>query len=559
MLEALSIRDIVIIDHLDLQLGSGITVLTGETGAGKSIMLDALGLALGGRGDGSLVRAGVRQGSVTAVFDLPSDHTVHQMLRDNDVSTEGELVVRRVQSADGRARAFINDQPVSVQLLRAVGGQLVEIHGQHDDRALIDPEAHLRLVDAFGVLGDDVTAVEKAWDAWRAAVAELSALEKAIEKARIDKDFLEHSVAELDVLDAKAGEEEELAGLRALMMHAEKFTEDLLEAEKALSGDRTVEGRLNAALRKLERTGEQAGGRLDAAIAAIDRALMEMGEARSAVAAAIADIEYEPKQLEVSEERLFALRAMARKHNVTCDRLPELAQHMHDQLAALDGDETELVALRKTADDTRLQYFEKADALSEKRIVAAAALDELVVAELPPLRLEKARFETRLEKLDEGAAGPRGCDRAEFTVSANPGTPLGPIMKFASGGELARFMLALKVVLATRGSAPSLIFDEIDTGVGGAVAEAIGQRLARLAKGLQVLAITHSPQVAARADAHLRISKQADSESADDRVVTRVQPLDDASRREEIARMLAGATVTDEARAAADRLIGSDI
>lgn len=558
MLAALSIRDIVIIDRLDLDLSAGITVLTGETGAGKSIMLDALGLALGGRGDGSLVRTGVKQGSVTAVFDISSDHAVHQMLRDNDVAGDGDLVVRRVQSADGRARAFINDQPVSVQLLKAIGARLVEIHGQHDDRALVEPEAHLRLVDAFGVLGADVAAVEEAWDTWQAAVKELAAHERAIEKARAERDFLEHSVSELDILDAKAGEEEELAGLRALMMHAEKFTDDLRQAEDALSGDGTAEGRLSAALRKLERAGEQAAGRLDGAISAIDRALMELGEARSAVAAAIADIEYDPKKLEESEERLFALRAMARKHNVACDQLPELTKRMHDQLAALAGGETELSALRKNAEDTRARYFEHANALSEKRIAAAATLDELVVAELPPLKLEKARFETRVERLDDDAAGPRGCDRAEFTVSANPGTPLGPIMKFASGGELARFMLALKVVLATRGSAPSLIFDEIDTGVGGAVAEAIGQRLARLAESLQVLAITHSPQVAARADAHLRIMKQTDSEATDERVVTRVQPLDDSTRREEIARMLAGATVTDEARAAADRLIGSE-
>ncbi len=558
MLAALSIRDIVLIDRLDLEIDNGLTVLTGETGAGKSIMLDALGLALGARGDGSLVRTDAKQGSVTAAFDLAPDHAVFQLLEENDVASEGDLIVRRTQSADGRARAFINDQPVSVQLLRAIGRQLVEIHGQHDDRALLDPETHLRLVDAFGGLTADAIDVEQAWRTWQDAVGNLEAHEQAIEKARSERDFLEHAAAELDTLDASAGEEEELATTRQLMMHAEKFAEDLELADQALAGDGTVESKLSAALRKLERAGEQAAGRLDAAMTAIDRVLVEIGEARSAVAAAIADFEYDPKKLEATEERLFALRAMARKHNVPCDKLPDLLKSFQDQLAALASDESDLAALREAAEAARSEYLSKANALSDKRAAAARSLDELVLAELPPLKLEKARFETRVDHLEEAAAGPRGCNRIEFTVSANPGTPLGPLMKFASGGELARFMLALKVVLAARGSAPSLIFDEIDTGVGGAVAEAIGQRLARLSDSLQVLAITHSPQVAARANAHVRIVKQADQGASEDRVVTRVEPLDESMRREEIARMLAGATVTDEARAAADRLIGSE-
>jgi DNA repair protein RecN (Recombination protein N) len=558
MLAALSIRNIVLIDRLDLEIDRGLTALTGETGAGKSIMLDALGLALGGRGDGSLVRTGADQGSVTAVFDIAGDHEVRGLLADNDLDGDGDLLIRRVQSADGRARAFINDQPVSVQLLRSIGGRLVEIHGQHDNRALLEADSHLGLVDAFAGLGGEVAALGEAWQAWQQAKAKLATHREAIDQARRDRDYLEHSVDELERLAPRAGEETELADLRQLMMNAEKFTEDLREAEGALAGDGTVEARLNAAMRKLGRAAERASGRLDAAVGAIDRALAEMAEARGAVAAAIADIEHDPKTLETTEERLFALRAMARKHSVPVDRLPELLAEMTARLAALASDETTLAALDADVAKAREGYCRKAATLSGQRVAAARTLDGKVMAELPPLKLEKARFETAVASLGEAGAGPRGWDRVEFMVSANPGTPLGPLRKIASGGELARFMLALKVVLAARGSAPTLIFDEIDTGVGGAVAEAIGVRLARLADGLQVLAVTHSPQVAARADIHMRISKEADGSAADDRVVTRVEALSKDTRREEIARMLAGARVTDEARAAADRLIGSE-
>jgi DNA repair protein RecN (Recombination protein N) len=484
---------------------------------------------------------------------------VFATLRDNGIDVDGgELLLRRVQFADGRSRAFINDQPVSVQLLRSIGGRLVEIHGQHDNRALLEADSHLGLVDAFAGLGGEVAALGGAWQAWRQAEEKLATHRDAIDQARRDRDYLEHSVAELERLAPRAGEETELADLRQLMMNAEKFTEDLREAEGALAGDGTVEARLNAAMRKLGRAAERAGGRLDAAVGAIDRALAEMAEARGAVAAAIADIEHDPKTLETTEERLFSLRAMARKHSVPVDRLPELLAEMTARLAALASDETTLAALEADVAKAREGYCRKAETLSGQRAAAAGTLDGKVMAELAPLKLEKARFETTVASLGEAGAGPRGWDRAEFMVSANPGTPLGPLRKIASGGELARFMLALKVVLAARGSAPTLIFDEIDTGVGGAVAEAIGVRLARLADGLQVLAVTHSPQVAARADIHMRISKEADGSAADDRVVTRVEALSKDTRREEIARMLAGARVTDEARAAADRLIGSE-
>ncbi len=559
MLVALSIRNIVLIDELDLTLGSGLTVMTGETGAGKSIMLDALGLALGARGDGSLVRTGATQGLVTAQFELVPDHEAIKKLNDNDIECDGDLLVRRVQSADGRTRAFVNDQPVSVQMLKSIAGSLVEIHGQHDDRALLDPDSHLSLIDAYGRLAAHVTTVESAFATWQAAEKALRQHQTMLDKALRERDYIEHAVAELAQAGPEEGEEESLSALRTLMMSAEKISEDLQEAEKALTGDGTTEARLNAALRKLERSGERAAGRLDSATAAMERVLVEMAEAKLAVAAAINDIEYDPRALEKAEERLFALRALARKHNVTVDGLVALRNTMEAQLTALDSDESTLRQLKMDAETARNAFLDRASALSEKRVKAAAQLDQRVMQELAPLKLEKAKFETLIERLDDTACGPKGFDRAEFRIAANPGMPAGPLMKVASGGELARFMLALKVVLAERGSAPSLIFDEIDTGVGGAVAEAIGVRLDRLSSSLQVLAVTHSPQVAARAFSHILISKGTGDSGADGLVFTRIQTLDDTTRREEIARMLSGATITDEARAAADKLIGSSV
>ncbi len=559
MLVALSIRNIVLIDQLDLTLGAGLTVLTGETGAGKSIMLDALGLALGARGDGSLVRTGAAQGQVTAQFELAPDHQAVRHLRENDIDCDGDLLVRRVQSADGRTRAFVNDQPVSVQMLKSIAGSLVEIHGQHDDRALLDPDSHLSLIDAFGKLGSQVSAVEAAYTTWQAAEKALRQHQAMLDRALREKDYIEHSVSELAQADPQEGEEESLSALRTLMMSAEKISEDLQEAEGALSGDGATEARLNAALRKLERSGQNAAGRLDAATDAMERVLVEMAEAKLAVAAAINDIEYDPGALEKAEERLFALRALARKHNVTVDGLVGLRNAMEAQLSALDSDETVLTTLKSAATAAREAFVARAGALSEKRVKAASQLDQRVMQELAPLKLEKAKFETLIERLDDNASGPKGFDRAEFRIAANPGMPAGPLMKVASGGELARFMLALKVVLAERGSAPSLIFDEIDTGVGGAVAEAIGVRLDRLSHTLQVLAVTHSPQVAARAFSHFLISKAAGDSKTDDLVFTRIETLDEETRREEIARMLSGATITDEARAAADKLIGTAV
>ncbi|MAM94204.1 DNA repair protein RecN [Parvibaculum sp.] len=560
MLAALSIRDIVLIDRLELSLDEGLCTLTGETGAGKSILLDSLGLAIGARADAGLVRQGAEQGSVTAVFDLTDSHPARALLDENGIEAEGDLILRRVQTKDGRSRAFVNDQAVSVGLLRQLGDMLVEIHGQHDERGLLDASGHRAILDAFGGLEPKVQQVRKLHAAAAAAREALAEHEAALAKAKAEQDYLTHVVGELDELAPEPGEETALAEERALMMHSEKIAGDLSEAEQALSGDGGLDARLNIALRRLSRVAEQAGGRLDAAIAALDRTLVEAAEARDQVALALRAMEFDPARLEHVETRLFALRAAARKHNVQVDSLAALAEKLRGQLQEIEGGEAKLGSLRKAADEAGAAYLTAAKALSDARIKAAAKLDKQVMKELVPLKLDKASFKTQVDVLPEDQlGGPEGIDRVSFLVSTNPGAPHGPLIKIASGGELSRFVLALKVALASRGSAPTLIFDEVDAGVGGAVAEAVGLRLAELAGEVQVLVVTHSPQVAARAQHHFRISKSASGETKakkDAPLATRVETLDAAARREEIARMLAGATVTDEARAAADRLIG---
>ncbi|HEX7110559.1 MAG TPA: DNA repair protein RecN [Aestuariivirga sp.] len=553
MLTALSIRDIVLIEKLDISLENGLTVLTGETGAGKSILLDALGLALGGRGDSSLVRHGATRGVVTAGFMLPKGHVALGVLEEQGIETEGELVIRRIQNADGPSRATINEQPVSVNLLRQIAGNLAEIHGQHADRALVDVANHRRLVDAYGDLDEQAANVGGLWQALSDLANELAEHRALMVRAEAERDYIEHAVEELRALDPQADEETNLASARQLMMHAEQYSAALSEAENVLSGD-GVEARLNAALRKLERRRETAGGRLDQTCAALDRVLIEMNEANRVLAEAQRSFSFNPAELEKSEERLFALRAAARKHKCTVDDLAKTRERFERELSALGDGGQHLEKLEAQHGAAQKAYDTAADALSAARKGVARKLDKAVLAELPPLKLEKARFETQIST-DASKPGPAGIDRVEFVVAANPGTPLSPLMKVASGGELARFMLALKVVLAAKGSAPTLIFDEIDTGVGGAVADAIGGRLARMAEGLQVLAVTHSPQVAARANEHMLISKM--EEVGSHRMVTRVQSLSDKSRREEVARMLSGAQVTDEARAQADRLLAA--
>jgi DNA repair protein RecN (Recombination protein N) len=550
MLVALAIRDIVLIERLDLDFERGMTVLTGETGAGKSILLDALSLALGGRGDSALVRHGAEQGDVTAVFDVGAAHPARRLLADSGIDTDGDVILRRVQSGDGRSRAFVNDQPVSVGLLRQLGAALVEIHGQHDDRAMVDPHVHRTLLDAFGGLEAEAGRVTLAHRERREAERAAAELRRRIDAARTEADYLRAAVEELTLLGAEPGEEEALADRRQALMRAEKVAGDIADAQEIVAGGGSPVPTLANLVRRLERKAGEAGPLFAETIAALDRALVALDEAATALDEAARTAEADPRLLEATEERLFALRAAARKHNVLVDDLPALAARMAATLAALDSGEEQLEALDRAATEARARYDKAAAALSARRQKAARGLEKAVMAELPALKLDRAEFMVAVES-DPHSASEFGIDTVGFMVRTNPGSRPGPLMKIASGGELARFLLALKVALADRGSAPTLVFDEIDTAVGGAVADAIGARLARLAGTVQVLAVTHAPQVAARAAGHLLVAKGQRGRAT----VTGVTRLDPPRRREEIARMLAGATVTDEARAAADRLI----
>lgn len=552
MLARLSIRDIVLIDRLDLDFAEGLSVLTGETGAGKSILLDALALALGARGDGALVRQGQPQGQVIAVFDVPRNHAARALAEAAGAETEGDLILRRQQMADGRSRAFINDCPVSMQVLRGIGQLLVEIHGQHADRALVDPASHRAIIDGFGAFELEAARLAELHATWRMAQKALEAQRERVAKAERDADYLRHAAAELATLAPEPNEEAELAEARQAMMQAEKRMADIQDGYALLTGDGAPGPVLVSALRRLERRREGGGEVLAAALASLEAALISIDEAQSGLDSLLRGSDFDAGALERIEERLFALRAAARKYQSRVDDLPDLAVKFADDVEALDHGAAQLLQLKAKSREAEAQLRAAAEALSAKRQAAALALDAAIAAELPPLKLERARFLTKLTR-DPAKLEASGIDHVEFHVATNPGSLPGPMMKIASGGELARFMLALKVVLADRGSAPTLVFDEIDTGVGGAVADAIGARLARLAEGVQVLAVTHAPQVAARAATHLCISKAVTGEG--DRVATRVAPLDSTARREEIARMLSGAAITDEARAAAARLL----
>lgn len=552
MLARLSIRDIVLIERLDIDFAKGLAVLTGETGAGKSILLDAFALALGGRGDAGLVRHGAEQGHVTAVFDVPKKHPASAILRDNGFDDTGEMILRRVQLSDGRTRAFLNDQAISVQTLKAIGSTLVEIHGQHDERALVDTATHRRLLDAFAGLEKDVTAVEGLWDGRRTAQTALDDHRAGMERAARDADYLRHAADELVKLAPQDGEETQLAERRTAMMQGEKISDDLRDALGAVGGPQSPVASLAAAVRRLERRASSAPKLVEDAVKAMDAALNSLAEAEQHLQTAIVAADFDPAELERIEERLFALRAAARKYSTPVDALATLAQKFKDDVALIDAGEGRLKDLEKAAREADAAFAAAAKKLSTLRGKAAEKLNKAVNAELAPLKLERAKFSTQIES-DAAAPGPQGFDRVEFWVQTNPGTKPGPLMKVASGGELSRFLLALKVVLSDRGSAPTLVFDEIDTGVGGAVADAIGARLARLAEKVQVMAVTHAPQVAARADQHLLISKDALDKGK--RVATRVNALAADHRREEIARMLAGAEITAEARAAAERLL----
>jgi DNA repair protein RecN (Recombination protein N) len=565
MLIGLGIRDVVLIDTLDLSVGPGLTALTGETGAGKSIILDALGLATGIRADAGLVRRGRTQAVATAVFAPPSDHAVWSYLEDKGVAFERDedLVLRRQVAADGRSRAFVNDQGVSVSVLRELGEMLIEVHGQHETVGLLDARTHRPLLDLYAGATGALAAVANAWSAWRGARDAAEALRNETLAALAEREDLAARLAELDRLDPKAGEETALAETRALLGAAEKTLADVAAAKDALAGDHLA-GRLSQAVRALERAREraiQAGAAVDSApvrlivqaAESVDRALVEAQEAVAAIDAAAGAFDFEPDRLEKTEERLFALRALARKLGAPVELLPDERVRIARLLNGIEDGELAQAEADARVAAARAVYAEAARALTVLRQAAAERIAEAINAELPALKLERAKLRVMVEPLPEDRAGPSGLDRVEFQVSTNPGAPFGPLGAIASGGELARFALALKAALAGRGAgpAPLMIFDEVDQGVGGAVADAVGQRLKRLAREGQVLVVTHSPQVAARAEAHWRVSKAG----AGDQIRTSVEVLADKLREEEIARMLAGAEITEAARAAARALM----
>ncbi len=561
MLRSLSIRDVVLIDRLDLTFQPGLSVLTGETGAGKSILLDALGLALGARGDSSLVRHGAERASVSAAFTLAPGHPLRRLFAEHgfdEVAETGALILRRVLGADGRGRAFLDDQPVSVAFLREVGGHLVEIQAQLESHGLLDASTHRGLLDAFAGLDDEVRGVGAGWRDWREAARARANAQSEIEAARSDENYLRHVVDELLALAPCSGEEEELAARRALMMTSEKLIGAMNAAAAELSYGYGVEASLRAALRHLERSADKAPGGteelLRPLIEALERAAGETAGAVAGLEVAASRLDLDPRRLEETEERLFALRAAARKHGCPVDELSGLRERLVAQLAAIEDETDWLARLERAEGEARADYVEAASGLSKVRRWAAKALDQAVAGELPPLRLEKTAFRTRVTELDETGWGERGIDRVCFEVAANPGTPLGPLARVASGGELVRLMLALKVVLKAAAPIPTLIFDEVDAGIGGAAAAAVGERLVRLAEEVQVLVVTHSPQVAARGAHHWRIFKRG----SEGEVRTGADELAADRRCEEIARMLAGKQVTDEARAAAGRLLAGD-
>lgn len=552
MLAQLSIRDIVLIERLDIEFSNGLSVLTGETGAGKSILLDSLALALGGRGEGGLVRNTVDEGSVTAVFEPHDGHPIHKILSQNGISADDGLILRRVQKKDGKTRAFINDAPVSVGLMKQIGSQLVEIHGQHDDRAMLDASTHRNLLDAHGGLEGQVALTGNAWRAWKEAESKLDALKAEVEEAQREADYLKSSSEELKLLAPETGEENKLADQRQKMMKVEQVATDLAEANETLSGNGSPVTTISNLARRLERKRQQAPELIDETLEHLDTALNALYAAQNSLETAFHETHFDPQELESSEERLFALRAAARKYNVAVENLPDLAVRMADNLAMLEDGEDRLSHLNTEVKKLKDEFFRLAVDLSQKREQAGEVLTQSVMKELPALKLELAKFIVHQEA-DEAYAGAHGIDALEFWVQTNPGSNPGAMRKVASGGELSRFMLALKVALADRGSAPTLVFDEIDSGVGGAVADAIGRRLARLSDAVQVLSVTHAPQVAAKASGHYLIAKSAVKGS--DRVATAVTPIVDDVRLEEVARMLSGATVTDEARAAAEKLM----
>ncbi len=545
MLRSLEIRDMLLIDRLDLAFQPGLNVLTGETGAGKSILLDCLGFVLGWRGRAELVRAGAAQGEVTAAFDLPEGHPARAVLEDAGLEAGDGLILRRINAADGRKTAWVNDRRTSGEVLRALSDALVELHGQHDDRGLLNPRGHRVLLDAFA--GADVGAVRSCWTAMASARTALAAAETKLSEMRAEEDYLRHAVGELDLLDPQPGEEAELDARRRLMQGAARIREDVARAYQAL-GPEGAEGMMADAARWLDGAAEKAEGALDEAIGALGRAITELGEAADGVERALDVLSFDPHELERVEERLFAIRGLARKHGVLADDLGGFAGNLRGRLQALDGGAANIKALRAAVEVAEAAYDAAAAVLSASRREAAGRLDTAIAAELAPLKMERAHFAT---VITSGQAGPEGCDQVEFTVATNPGAPAGPLNRIASGGELSRFLLALKVCLARGQGGQTLIFDEIDRGVGGATADAVGRRLERLAEGAQILVVTHSPQVAARGGHHWRVEKRIEGGMT----TSTVTALDNAARVDEVARMLSGENITEAAREAARVLL----
>ena len=548
MLRSLDIRDVLIIDRLSLELGPGLNVLTGETGAGKSILLDALGFVLGWRGRAELVRQGAAQGEVTAVFDLPPGHGARAVLDEAGIAAGDELILRRVNTADGRKTAFVNDRRVSGEVLRDLSEHLVELHGQQDDRGLLNPRGHRALLDDYGAL--DLAVLRSAWAAQRTARAALAEAEAGLARAAADEDYLRHAVTELDLLNPEPGEDAALDARRRLMQTAARIRADIARALAALS-DKGAEAAMRDAQRWLDGVADRAEGQLDAPLAALGRAQIELGEAQAGVEVALAALDFDQGELERVEERLFAIRALARKHGVAADDLGRFAQDLRRRLQAIDGGAAGMAKLQDTVRRSEAGFQAEAVRVTAARRTAALRLDVAMVAELGPLKMERAIFTTEIVA---GDPGPDGQDHVTFTVATNPGAPAGPLNRIASGGELSRFLLALKVCLTGGTPVQTVIFDEIDRGVGGATADAVGRRLQALAQGSQVLVVTHSPQVAAFGARHWRVEKHVIA----DATLSTVTELDPAARIEEIARMLAGDRVTEAARAAAQALLGAN-
>ncbi|MEO9900628.1 DNA repair protein RecN [Nisaea sp.] len=551
MLTGLTIRDVVLIDRLDLAFGPGLAVLTGETGAGKSILLDALGLALGARADSGLVRNGAKQAVVTASFDVPEGHGSSEILEEMGIEVDGPVILRRVVTADGRSRAFANDEPVNVATLKRLGETLVEIQGQFDQRGLMDPATHRDTLDEYGGHGPLQAAIRNAHRSWSDARAAHQRAREELERARTEEDLLRHNVEELDAAQPEDGEETRLAQDRTILANAAQILEAMNTAVGALQNEHGADRAVAGAQRSLERVRDRAGDKLDVVLEGLERAAAEIQEAQHALTQIASDVEADSGRLEEVDDRLHVLRGLARKHDTEADRLPEIHRALSSRLAALDDAGGGLADLARAEQDAREAYAKAAETLSAARTKAADKLDKAITTELEPLKLDKATVKTQLDTLPESEWSAGGMERVSFLISTNPGAPLGPLGRIASGGELSRFLLALKVVLSEANPVSTLVFDEVDSGVGGAVAAAVGERLARLGADTQVLVVTHSPQVAARGIRHWHVAKQADGEQ----VKTAVSQLETSDRREELARMLSGATVTDEARAAADSLL----